>query len=56
MARPLLSLILTVLLFRLIYPLPLAAQHQQELRFDRFSSEEYKISKGLSQNSVNCIF
>lgn len=29
---------------------------QEELRFDRFASEEYKISKGLSQNSVNCIF
>lgn len=50
--RKYLPVLLTFFLSPALY---VNAQIEHNLRFDRYASEEYRVTKGLSQNTVNCI-
>ncbi|MEI6123676.1 MAG: two-component regulator propeller domain-containing protein [Bacteroidota bacterium] len=39
----------------IIIPFYLFAQNNPDIKFDRITSENFKVEKGLSQNSANCI-
>ncbi len=43
-------------IFLLLILMNIASQAQQDLRFERISSEIVKFERGLSQNSVKCIY
>jgi ligand-binding sensor domain-containing protein/sensor histidine kinase YesM len=49
------ELITGILLFFVFSPFLSFAQNNSDIKFDRITSENFKIEKGLSQNSANCI-
>ncbi|MEI6764529.1 MAG: two-component regulator propeller domain-containing protein [Bacteroidota bacterium] len=46
---------LIVVLIALTFAIRVDAQEVKKILFDRISSENFKVEKGLSQNTVNCI-